>query len=234
MFYSIRHSSRPELCGLRIEHIDVDRKAIFISKGKGQEDRLGPGRASRLLWIARYVEKDRDKLQLDPKKATLFLTKDGKPLNPDSLTEYARKYVQIRRRRKDQRRIVTSPSHDGDVDARERGGLIRYIQAILGHERLDTTQIYTRTSLTESCWKSTAKRTQLNGPRRMTPMMIRGKHARIGRAGTDHAGRITIGAMLTDQGNSHRSLRNRAHAARGDRYTDIAAAMHHNLNDCRP
>ncbi len=30
---------RTELCRLRLEQIDVDRRAIFISKGKGQKDR---------------------------------------------------------------------------------------------------------------------------------------------------------------------------------------------------
>lgn len=55
----------------------------------------------------------RDRLLLDAKEQTLFVTNHGEPLHPDSLTEYAR----------------------------------RYIQGILGHEKLDTTQIYTRTSL---------------------------------------------------------------------------------------
>ena len=136
---------RAELCRLRIEHIDVDRKAIFISKGKGQKDRYVPVGLRALLWIARYVENGRGKLQLDPKEATLFLTKDGQPLKPDSLTEYARRYIQSAG--VDKSGACHIFRHTMATLMHENGADIRYIQAILGHERLDTTQIYTRTSL---------------------------------------------------------------------------------------
>ncbi len=136
---------RAELCRLRLEHIDVDRQTIFIKDGKGQKDRYVPVGLRALLWIARYVENAREKLLLDQKEPTLFLTKDGKPINPDSLTEYARKYVKAAG--------VDKPGachifrHTMATLMHENGADIRYIQAILGHERLETTQIYTRTSL---------------------------------------------------------------------------------------
>ncbi|MCO8124100.1 site-specific tyrosine recombinase XerC [Stieleria sp. TO1_6] len=136
---------RAELCRLRLEHIDVDRQTIFIKDGKGQKDRYVPVGLRALLWIARYVENARDKLLLDQKEPTLFLTRDGKPLNPDSLTEYARKYIQSSGIEKSGachifRHTMATLMHENGAD-------IRYIQAILGHERLETTQIYTRTSL---------------------------------------------------------------------------------------
>ena len=144
LFYSsgIR---RAELCRLRLEHIDVERKTIFVSKGKGQKDRYVPVGLRALLWIARYVETAREKLLLDQKEPTLFLTKDGKPLQPDSLTEYARRYIQSSGVEKSGachifRHTMATLMHENGAD-------IRYIQAILGHERLETTQIYTRTSL---------------------------------------------------------------------------------------
>jgi integrase/recombinase XerD len=136
---------RAELCNLRLEHVDVERKAIFINQGKGQKDRYVPVGLRALLWIARYVENVRDKLLLDKKEPTLFLTKDGTPMNPDSLTEYARRYIESSG--------VEKPGachifrHTMATLMHENGADIRYIQAILGHERLETTQIYTRTSL---------------------------------------------------------------------------------------
>jgi len=140
MFYSsgIR---RAELCRLRLDQIDVERKAIFIEKGKGQKDRYVPIGVRALLWIARYVENARDKLVMNGKEATLFLTKDGNPLNPDSLTEYTRRYVKAAG-------ITKGGSchlfrHTMASLMLENGADIRYIQAILGHERLETTQIYT-------------------------------------------------------------------------------------------
>jgi integrase/recombinase XerD len=136
---------RAELCRLRLEHIDVDRQTIFIKDGKGQKDRYVPVGLRALLWIARYVENAREKLLLDQKEPTLFLTKDGKPLNPDSLTEYARKYVKAAG--VDKQGACHIFRHTMATLMHENGADIRYIQAILGHERLETTRIYTRTSL---------------------------------------------------------------------------------------
>jgi integrase/recombinase XerD len=79
------------------------------------------------------------------KEATLFLTKDGQPISPDSLTEYARCYLTASG--------VSNPGachifrHTMATLMLENGADLRYIQAILGHERVETTQIYTRTSL---------------------------------------------------------------------------------------
>jgi len=46
-----------------------------------------------LVWIARYVEQARDRLLLDETERTLFVTNQGEPLNPDSLTEYVRRSI---------------------------------------------------------------------------------------------------------------------------------------------
>lgn len=136
---------RTELCRLRLEQIDVDRRAIFISKGKGQKDRYVPIGVRASIWIARYVDIVRDRLLLDSKEPGLFLTKDGNQIHPDTLTEYVRRY--IKRAGIEKGGACHLFRHSMATAMLENGADIRYIQAILGHERLETTQIYTRTSL---------------------------------------------------------------------------------------
>lgn len=136
---------RAEVCGLKLDHIHVDRQVLFIQCGKGQKDRYVPIGLRALLWIARYVQHARDRLCIDPKESTLFLTVDGTPLDPDSLTEYGRRYIKAAGINKSGaihifRHTMATLMHDAGAD-------IRDIQAILGHARLDTTQIYTRVSL---------------------------------------------------------------------------------------
>ena len=136
---------RTELCRLRLDSVDVERKAIFIARGKGQKDRYVPVGLRALVWIARYVETARDRLLLDGKEPTLFLTKDGGPLHPDTLTEYARRYIQSAG--VDKEGACHIFRHTMATLMLENGADLRYIQAILGHARLETTQIYTRTSM---------------------------------------------------------------------------------------
>ncbi len=136
---------RAELCRLQLEQIDVDRRSLFVHKGKGQKDRYVPVGLRALTWVARYVADARERLLLDHKERTLFLTKDGEPLNPDTLTEYARRY--IRSAGVDKSGACHIFRHTMATLMHENGADIRYIQAILGHERLETTQIYTQTSL---------------------------------------------------------------------------------------
>ena len=118
-----------------------------------------------LVWIARYVEQARDKLLLDEKERTLFVTNQGEPLNPDSLTEYARRYIQSAGINKPGachifRHTMATLMHDNGAD-------LTAIQIILGHEKSDTTQIYARTSL-RVCWRSTATRIRPNARKRTT------------------------------------------------------------------
>jgi integrase/recombinase XerD len=136
---------RAELCSLRIDHIHVDRQVLLVSLGKGQKDRYVPVGLRALTWVARYVEHARDKLCIDPKEQTLFVTIDGTPINPDSLTEYGRRYIKAAGIDKPGachifRHTMATLMHDNGAD-------IRTLQAILGHEKLDTTQIYTRVGL---------------------------------------------------------------------------------------
>ena len=100
-----------------------------------------------LIWIARYVEHARDKLAIDPKDARCSSDLTATPLNPDTLTEYGRRYIQSAGIEQ-ARRLPHLSSHDGHADAR-KGADIRNIQVILGHEKLDTTQIYTRVGLSK-------------------------------------------------------------------------------------
>jgi integrase/recombinase XerD len=136
---------RAEVCSLDIDDVHVDRQVLFIHQGKGQRDRYVPIGLRALLWIARYVEQARGQLAIDPKERTLFLTLLGTPINPDSLTEYGRRYIKSANIEKPGachifRHTMATLMHDGGAD-------IRTIQAILGHAKLDTTQIYTQVSL---------------------------------------------------------------------------------------
>ena len=54
--------NRAEVCGLRLDHIHVDRQVLYIHRGKGQKDRYVPIGVRALTWIARYVEQAREKL----------------------------------------------------------------------------------------------------------------------------------------------------------------------------
>ncbi len=53
---------RAEMCALKLDDIQVDRKALFVNQGKGNKDRYVPIGMRALVWIARYVEQARDKL----------------------------------------------------------------------------------------------------------------------------------------------------------------------------
>jgi len=136
---------RAELCNLRIDDVQVDRQCLFVSQGKGKKDRYVPIGMRALLWIARYAEGARDKLLMDQKESTLFLTADGQPIHPDTLTEYARRYIRAAGIDKPGachifRHTMATLMHDAGAD-------LSLIQLILGHEKTETTQIYAKTSL---------------------------------------------------------------------------------------
>lgn len=144
VFYSCGIRRR-ELAELMLYSVDADRKTLMIRQGKGKKDRMIPIGKRALQWIQRYLSKARPILISDPGEQALFLSNLGQPLEPDSLTEYVRRYV-------DQADIGKKGSchlfrHTMATLMLENGADIRYIQAMLGHADMKTTQIYAQVSI---------------------------------------------------------------------------------------
>lgn len=136
---------RSELAALKIEDIDVERRTMFIREGKGKKDRVIPIGQRALDWITVYIDTARNELLVDPNERTLFITNCGEPLEPDSLTEYVRRYI-------DESGVGKRGSchlfrHTVATLMLENGADIRFIQAMLGHAKLTTTEIYTQVSI---------------------------------------------------------------------------------------
>jgi len=136
---------RSELLGLSLFDLDRERGTVMIRQGKGKKDRMIPIGERAVKWIDRYQHAVRPELAIGRSNTTLFLTATGEPFTPNRLTQMVRDYVNAAQ-------IGKSGSchlfrHTMATLMLENGADIRYIQAMLGHAELSTTQIYTQVSI---------------------------------------------------------------------------------------
>jgi integrase/recombinase XerD len=136
---------RMELICLSVFDIDFNRGTLFVRQGKGRKDRLVPIGDRALAWLRRYLDDVREHWQVDPKDTTLFLSQDGQRLSPDRISERVRAYVR--------RAGIGKPGgchlfrHAAATAMLENGADLRYIQSMLGHASIQTTEIYTHVSI---------------------------------------------------------------------------------------
>ena len=136
---------RSELAHLAIFDLDAERCTLLVRQGKGRKDRMVPIGERAVTWVLRYLADVRPTLAVEPDDATMFLTADGTEFSPDRLTQIARRYVI-------QAEVPKSGAchlfrHTCATLMLEGGADIRYIQALLGHAELSTTQIYAQVSI---------------------------------------------------------------------------------------
>jgi integrase/recombinase XerD len=136
---------RMELIGLKVWDIDVERAMVTIRQGKGRKDRIIPLGDRAALWVRKYLSEARPKLVSEPDDHSVFLSNAGEVLSLDHLTHVARSYV-------DAANIGKSGAchlfrHTMATLMLEGGADIRFIQAMLGHADLKTTQIYTHVAI---------------------------------------------------------------------------------------
>jgi len=136
---------RKELCNLKLYDIDLERGTLMVRQGKGRKDRLLPLGDRAALWVRKYIEDARPELAIEPDERDLFLSYTGRVLGAATLGNLVRGYV------KDSG-IGKSGSchlfrHAMATLMLENGADIRYIQEMLGHAKLNTTEIYTRVNI---------------------------------------------------------------------------------------
>jgi integrase/recombinase XerD len=136
---------RMELIGLDIHSIDAERGTVLIRQGKGKKDRVIPIGARALVWVEKYRDEVRPELVLGHDDGTLFLTAHGMAFSDGRLSHMVRRQIDAAEIGK--RGSCHLLRHTMATLMLENGADVRYIQAILGHSHLSTTQIYTQVSI---------------------------------------------------------------------------------------
>jgi integrase/recombinase XerD len=134
-----------EMCCLKIYDVDDDRGVLIIRQGKGKKDRIVPIGDRAMAWLKKYLDEERQRVAIEPDDGWLFLTEDGEPLASGWLTRLVGVHV-------DNAELGKTGAchlfrHTMATLMLEGGADVRYIQEILGHASLTTTQVYTRVSI---------------------------------------------------------------------------------------
>jgi len=144
LFYSagIRAS---ELSALRVEDLNLSERIARVL-GKGKKERLAPFGEHASQALTRYLSTRHSLLQQEPTETSrVFLNHRGGPLSTRSVRRLVKKYALLAGAGKD-----TSPHtlrHSFATHLLDRGADLRFVQELLGHSSLSSTQIYTHLSL---------------------------------------------------------------------------------------
>jgi integrase/recombinase XerD len=142
---------RGELVALRVDDLDLERGTLLIRQGKGKKDRVVPVGERACRWIEKYLYQVRPDYVEAEDAGDLFLAKHGEAMQGKQLSVIVKKAIEAAAldRFKD-----THPNaachllrHACATHMLENGADIRFIQALLGHSDLSTTEVYTRVSI---------------------------------------------------------------------------------------
>jgi integrase/recombinase XerD len=137
---------RKELLELELYSIDTHQKTIMVH-GKGNKDRVLPIGERAIEWVVRYLNDARPQLTDDPDQTALFVSERGAPLCRESLSQYVATY--IRRAELGKLGSCHLIRHSVGTMLMRNGLNLRHVQEMLGHAKLETTEIYTHVVISE-------------------------------------------------------------------------------------
>lgn len=137
-----------ELFALKVSDFDATARTVFVREGKGAKDRILPLPAVVVGYLKEYIEKVRPRFVANAKadEGTLFVSWRGKGLRPTDLCFMFKRSAKAAGIT-DKRPTAMVLRHSIASHLLENGMDIRYIQEFLGHERLTTTQIYAKVTM---------------------------------------------------------------------------------------
>lgn len=135
----------------RAEMIDLERHCLYaergivaVRQGKGRKDRFVPIGERAVLWTEKYLADVRPDLETADLN-TLFLDGDGTKFEPDKMSRLVQGYIQ--RSGVGKQGCCHLFRHTMATLMLENGADIRFIQQMLGHANISTTEIYTHVSI---------------------------------------------------------------------------------------
>ena len=135
---------RMELPALALYDVDRARRIVFVRDGKGRRDRVIPIGERACAWVERYLTDARPQLIVADTDA-LFVTDYGLPVTPEFLATKVKRYMDFAGVKKTGATHLFR--HACATHMLDNGADTRFIQALLGHADLATTQIYTHVSI---------------------------------------------------------------------------------------
>jgi len=128
-----------ELVNLKIEDIDYQRKTVLVKNGKGKKDRITIISEQVLYNIDRYIKEYRPVVYLFENNFS------HKKLNVRSIQKIV---YNVAEKSKCKKHVSAHTfRHSFATHLLENNVNLRYIQSLLGHVRLETTQIYTKVAV---------------------------------------------------------------------------------------
>lgn len=131
-----------ELEQLTLADAQLRDELLWVQHGKGDKPRVVPLGHQAAFWLSWYLRDARPHLtRRFPDERALFVVRTGRPLKQSMVREILYKYC-----RAQELAVLWSPHdlrHACATHLLRAGADIRAIQSLLGHQRLDSTAIYT-------------------------------------------------------------------------------------------
>ncbi len=131
-----------ELISLTVYDTNFSTGLLRVNQGKGKKDRIVPIGKVAAGYVREYMKNVRPKMAKGRAGSALFVNFKGLPLRTNALSGIIRRNV----RRSGIEKPISCHTfrHTCATEMLKGGSNIRYVQEMLGHEHIKTTQIYTR------------------------------------------------------------------------------------------
>jgi integrase/recombinase XerD len=131
-----------ELVSLNVEDVNLASATLRVVRPKGKTERIVPIHDRAMEPLQDYLERGRMQLLRDPEERALFLNHRGRRLTRQGLWLIVKHYV----REVGIREEVTPHTlrHTFAAHLIKRKADLEYVQQLLGHANISTTQVYTQ------------------------------------------------------------------------------------------